>query len=190
MTRLCVLLIAVLTVVGCGARTETGATDPPTATEAGASSSSFPQAPSDPELIEFDALATEGQPVARFGATDLRFVAIIAGGVGAIDPCYALEPSWLNYCVGRFVELIHPDGKGASLEPGRDLVLAAVHPSLDGEPPRDAVRVTVTAHFDDPASEDCRYIDWEPQFGPRPSAEETVEMCQSILVITDIEPLS
>ena len=32
--------------------------------------------------------------------------------------------------------------------------------------------------------------DWEPQFGPRPSAVETVEICRSILVITGIDPVS
>ena len=187
MTRLCVVLVAALTVAACSARTvEDGATDEPLAASAGASSAS-PEPPSAPMLIEFDALATERHPLSRFGDRELRLVTILSH-MGAADPCYALEPSWLNYCGGRFVELIHPDGKDAPPEPGRELVLAAVHPSLEMDSGWGRGWVTVTAHFDDPGSEDCRYTDWEPQFGPRPSIEETVEMCRSILVITGIDP--
>ena len=185
MMRHCVAALAAFAVAACSAQPVETGSGGAVATASERPSASLPPT-AGPVAIEFDVLATERHPLARFGNTELRFVAIL-GAVGAVDPCFELKPAWLNICGERAVGLFHPDGKDAPPEPGRQFVYGAVHPSLEMESGWDLARVMITAHYDDPAAQDCRYTEWAPRFGPQPSVEETVEMCRSILVITDIE---
>lgn len=136
-----------------------------------------------------------GDALAKYGEADLILVAY-PSGIGAVDPCPPLEPSWFNSCAtGLFLR--SPDAPQD--EHGRGpMALAVIHPDLgvmadiQDELYSRAGETTLlqfTAHFDDPAASECRYAEWAVDRGPSPSPTEVVEMCRSTLVITAFEPV-
>jgi hypothetical protein len=186
MRTLCAAVLVALALAACGGQpAETGPTGTPVASASHASPTSAPSStPGSPLPVSWEVLADERHPVSRFGSTELQLVAIL-DAFGHADPCFELTPAWLNHCGVRFVQLIHPDGKNP---PGEGIVYGALHPSLEMPVAWDHQRVLITAHYDDPAAQDCRYTTWDPRFGRQPTEAETVWMCRSILVITGVEP--
>ena len=137
-----------------------------------------------------------GDSLAEFGDHDLVFDAH-PWGLGAVDPCYSREPAWLSTCGNGFF-LLPPgsrSGDNPTLRP--PLVLAVLHPELgvledmreDLYPIGEPALLRVTAHFDDPAAMECRFVDpeWHGP-GPSPSPSDVIDECRNTLVITAIEP--
>ena len=134
-----------------------------------------------------------GDALAKYGGTDLILVAY-PSGIGAVDPCPPLEPSWFNSCAkGLFLS-----SPGAPEdEYGRGpMAMAVIHPDLgvmadilDELYPRagETTLMRFTAHFDDPAASECRYEEWAEDRGPSPSPSDVVEQCRNTLVITAFE---
>jgi hypothetical protein len=104
------------------------------------------------------------------------------GGCGGLAQAL-LTPDWMGaaYSYGAWylsVEKTQPGGPGTRI--GVNL-LPAAHLS----PPGEGVPVTVTGHFNDPASQDCRIVPVHLG-GELPPASDAIGMCQRSFVVTSI----
>jgi hypothetical protein len=142
-------------------------------------------------------LAEEADPLAVYGGADLVMDAVI-GGAGVFDPCpINLQPAWFDYCEGAILMLSDPN-PASQLPPillvvtSEELppsVFAVLHPDaadLRDDPMDDLVNVT--AHYDDPAAQECHHTEWPANYGPEPPPEQVILNCRSMLVITEIAP--
>ena len=57
------------------------------------------------------------------------------------------------------------------------IIVAVAHPDAPDPTPFVAggVTVTVTAHYDDEAADECHYADWPEGIGPSPTPSSTVD---------------
>ena len=89
------------------------------------------------------------------------------------------EPAWL---AAQPIWALYADGTDG-LDPGLPVVLA---PNLEGLPADDWI--TVTGHFDDPASPTCRVVHPEDWGVESPSPDAQTRRCQERFVVTSVKP--
>jgi len=194
-TRAPLSVLAIVVFAGCGT---TGTTDEPQS-KASEVPATFPQEPVPADCVnppaDMSDLIEQTEPAACYGSADLTVDAHATLFQGVMDCPGGLEPDWLG-CGGQQVELfaLETGTRPAFVLASRVLVrgpslFATVHPDsgIDLHRGLDAP-VTVTGHFDDPASVDCRYTAWPDAEAP-PASDEVIEGCRSRFVITGLAHL-
>ncbi|HYI67195.1 MAG TPA: hypothetical protein VEW95_09745 [Candidatus Limnocylindrales bacterium] len=138
-----------------------------------------------------------GDSLSEFGNSDLVLTAYLSGGF-ILDPCYSREPAWLTTCANGFFLQTPESRSGDDVGIQPPLVMAVLHPEVgaledlqdDIYPGGEPALLRVTAHFDDPAAVECRFVDpdWRGP-GPSPSPDDAIDECRNTLVVTVIEPI-
>ena len=104
------------------------------------------------------------------------------GGCGG-SPDARLTPDWMAAAYSYGAWYISPQNTATT--PAGTRLAVNLLPSAHLTPPGEGVRVTVTGHFNDPASQDCRIVPLHlgSELPPTPDA---IAMCQRSFVVTSI----
>lgn len=106
-----------------------------------------------------------------------------------------LQPEW--FACGSLVGLVPPGGTSsrpdfvlAYVSDGPDPLYAVLHPDVEHLRAQIMGDATITGHYDDPASTECRITSW-PEWDEigRPSRAEVIHQCRSTFVVIAIEPV-
>lgn len=135
--------------------------------------------------VDILSLSSQADPVACYGNESATVDGYLTR-VGAIDgPCLFIEPAWLS--CGSWIRL------SATAADSATLFFAAIHPSagtitevLDTLGGLMGMNVHVTGHFDDPAAQNCRYVEGSGFPREEFTTAELVQSCRATFVVTTI----
>jgi hypothetical protein len=103
------------------------------------------------------------------------------GGCGGI-PAALLTPDWMSAAYSYGAWYISP--QNTKTTPDGTRLAVNLLPAADLTPPGEGVPVTVTGHFNDPASQDCRIV---PNLSSElPPTAEAIGLCQRSFMVTSI----